>query len=1101
MLRSISKAAAVLLLSAAACVRSIRAACLPTAVSATKTVTVDGESLPLGVLMLDWDSAILAAEVFRILAEDVLGYSVAVGLGSTSMSAIWALAGCLPNEDCLHNASKQATTRRYHISLETWSWVLDPYKAWLTMKPETAPVRIPDIGYTGEETTFISSATMSVGSLAGVSLKAYTSYNASSQDPSQFFSRMQDVDTNMLAACSSDAIRKGLTDVGGFDRYVKAFPDDAGGYVADADGFYWPTCPGGYWWLSPACRQDPSKCIPWVTWKAWTATLHMQRATLYNMPLAIGFTTNRTAYGLMPRRYKVLMYWWRPDLSFIDLSMQMMVFPTDEDRTFGDTLADRRYIPHALDKWVMKGLQAKEPTQLAERFKIKAEDMDSMLLRLRSGKDARTVACEWLKGEDVMSKWKTWISRPTDCIEGQGLADDEGRPVSNVTVATRCKWCGLGYLSTYQHEAGGYVCEPCAAGKFFVVTGTGICRDCDIGRFSSTPGQIQCERCASGRYAGKRGSSQCTRCPAGFITEGIGETNSSGCVCGRGLYLAMGGDGAKHCLSCGWLHTAKLARASSSDDCIVDMEQVEMMGLLALAIGCSCAACLVVAFVRGFMGVQQDSGMQLVLKEGLRSISKPQYPMCLMPFICFCELSDAEVRACHEGARDRGSLLVLDTPQDIRCFQESGRKTLFFSYQWTSWQRRGPNASQLACMKAAAQRLRAEEGIDPEHLYVWLDILGIPQANDYSKALAVDSLYVYASKADYLVVICPEGLHEQTAEPLGINSYKSRIFCRVEQLAHFSCRGLGGMWVSTRVGELLPVCLNWLSDVVQIFEGDLTCCRLGHPGKRECDMKFLVPSVLAMYTQLLRRAIADIPDDVKRVWDLMNVDRNRTFPKQFSYNDSGKVRRRQLFGHTVDRIHDIVTNSHVSVGRKTLGHHHLRNSDVIRSLFNLSSNLLTIAVSVFSRKKSRQRSGYIAQWVMDEVNEANDAAHRQPRIDRSQSFATTTQLERSEDQTVLVQLPSELSAAAEEFLNEDMLGIQLGALSHVAMPPPPMLRPEGAEAAAAEAAPEVPQRPRQHQAVSMRCEHWCPRKPREPAACAAELDDLTKGIDLEPGVD
>ena len=45
-------------------------------------------------------------------------------------------------------------------------------------------------------------------------------------------------------------------------------------------------------------------------------------------------------------------------------------------------------------------------------------------------------------------------------------------------------------------------------------------------------------------------------------------------------------------------------------------------------------------------------------------------------------------------------------------------------------------------------------------LYIWLDILSIPQRNDTLKRLAVNSLYTHARQADALVFVEPDSEHQ-----------------------------------------------------------------------------------------------------------------------------------------------------------------------------------------------------------------------------------------------------------------------------------------------------------------------------------------------------
>eukprot|EP00929_Paragymnodinium_shiwhaense_P029255 TRINITY_DN16807_c0_g3_i3.p1 TRINITY_DN16807_c0_g3~~TRINITY_DN16807_c0_g3_i3.p1 ORF type:complete len:124 (+),score=8.50 TRINITY_DN16807_c0_g3_i3:87-458(+) len=110
---------AVVVSSWCCCCWSVEAAsCLRHAKPARKRVKVDGLTLPLGLWVNDWTSAVLASNVFRILAEDVLGYEVILGrLGDSSLHALWALGGCIDTEDCLHDESLKAPVRRYHVAL------------------------------------------------------------------------------------------------------------------------------------------------------------------------------------------------------------------------------------------------------------------------------------------------------------------------------------------------------------------------------------------------------------------------------------------------------------------------------------------------------------------------------------------------------------------------------------------------------------------------------------------------------------------------------------------------------------------------------------------------------------------------------------------------------------------------------------------------------------------------------------------------------------------------------------------------------------------------------------------------------------------------
>eukprot|EP00929_Paragymnodinium_shiwhaense_P053449 TRINITY_DN26743_c0_g3_i1.p1 TRINITY_DN26743_c0_g3~~TRINITY_DN26743_c0_g3_i1.p1 ORF type:complete len:866 (+),score=65.20 TRINITY_DN26743_c0_g3_i1:113-2710(+) len=394
---------------------------------------------------------------------------------------------------------------------------------------------------------------------------------------------------------------------------------------------------------------------------------------------------------------------------------------------------------------------------------------------------------------------------------------------------------------------------------------------------------------------------ECVSCEAGEFSAGDDEI---ACVCAKGYFWSN----PLRCRPCLWPHTTATSGAESSEECIVDWL---LVAPYAMAL---CGIIVVLVLLGAYFRLRNlrrslaDRKMHEDLAQGLAAIQSPQYPFCLISLVDFCNMSNDDLGYCHEGARDAGQLLSLDSRQSIEGFKSLGHKVLFFSYTWTSWEKLGPDSMQAACMKEAAKHICAEHAIDPEHFFVWLDVLGIPQANNFCKALAVNSLYVYASSADFLVVICPPSVHEQTGEIVDAAAYKARVWCRVEQVAHCLSHGFGTMYVSTAKGKLEKVDEDWINDALHIFEGDVTCCRLRHPNDKKCDKKLLVPTVLAMYADMLAKVnedgSVDGPEDLQTVWDMMCADRSRVFPRQFTYvKESGKRCQKRLFGTTIEWLH------------------------------------------------------------------------------------------------------------------------------------------------------------------------------------------------------
>eukprot|EP00929_Paragymnodinium_shiwhaense_P029252 TRINITY_DN16807_c0_g2_i2.p1 TRINITY_DN16807_c0_g2~~TRINITY_DN16807_c0_g2_i2.p1 ORF type:complete len:254 (+),score=20.59 TRINITY_DN16807_c0_g2_i2:55-816(+) len=53
----------------------------------------------------------------------------------------------------------------------------------------------------------------------------------------------------------------------------------------------------------------------------------------------------------------------------------------------------------------------------------------------------------------------------------------------------------------------------------------------------------------------------------------------------------------------------------------------------------------------------------------------------------------------------------------------------------------------------------------------------------------------------------------------------------------------------------------------------------------------------------------DVPEDIRSICELMKTQTSRAFPRYFEYNDSGRTCRHELFGSTVERVHDVVKTS------------------------------------------------------------------------------------------------------------------------------------------------------------------------------------------------
>eukprot|EP00929_Paragymnodinium_shiwhaense_P093793 TRINITY_DN5406_c1_g3_i1.p1 TRINITY_DN5406_c1_g3~~TRINITY_DN5406_c1_g3_i1.p1 ORF type:complete len:484 (+),score=58.18 TRINITY_DN5406_c1_g3_i1:306-1757(+) len=365
-------------------------------------------------------------------------------------------------------------------------------------------------------------------------------------------------------------------------------------------------------------------------------------------------------------------------------------------------------------------------------------------------------------------------------------------------------------------------------------------------------------------------------------------------------------------MACSWYQTAEGIGAEKEVACVLDGKQIVLhASVLLVVLACCAAAC----FYQRHEGLLEEERTR-ILKEGLATISSLQHPMCLISLNCFLELSVEDVACCYEGARDEGQLLFLDSLEGLSDFKASGRKIAFFSYNWLSWSRLGPNEKQLTCMQGAARKLCGEQDIDHEFFYIWLDVLSIPQANDKCKSLAVESLYFYASQSNYCVAVCPTATHEESGEMMGAHSFASRLWCRLELMAHVCSNGLQGMYYCAAEDELTPITRSFIDRVVRIFDGELTCCRQRHPGGARCDRELLVPVALGMYADLLVKHQEErLPQiAVDCLWPLfISCQRNQVFPESFLYaHPDGGYTRRLLFGSMMDKVPALVLHKRAS---------------------------------------------------------------------------------------------------------------------------------------------------------------------------------------------
>ncbi|CAE8615243.1 unnamed protein product [Polarella glacialis] len=304
---------------------------------------------------------------------------------------------------------------------------------------------------------------------------------------------------------------------------------------------------------------------------------------------------------------------------------------------------------------------------------------------------------------------------------------------------------------------------------------------------------------------------------------------------------------------------------------------------------------------------ERELAVKSKVQAGLKLVTELPCPLFLVSAEDFLSMPEEELRSLHEGLRPIGKLLTLDTMDEVMELKKTSR-ILFFSYEWLSWLKVGPNKIQLFAMKTAAVNVAKELQVPTSQIHIWIDILSIPQKHAGMKAMAVDSLYAFAQCADIMVIIVPDCWHEDTGVKADALSYSERVWTRVEQLAHCSQHGVASMFIQTaETFRQLPD--GWMETVCTVFDGTMTCCRKKHPNGCRCDKQTLVIPLLALYHNIYKQNLSGYPSAAaKFIWDLIQKKgKDRMFPPNIQIaRDTGITEVHELFGDTINRIEKIV---------------------------------------------------------------------------------------------------------------------------------------------------------------------------------------------------
>lgn len=255
---------------------------------------------------------------------------------------MYAMTGCeTPTNPQDRGCGPQAPKQTYfHVGMEGWT---KPYwQTWAKIQrdfPATAPVNLGHIGYDGDGGQFVAfNVVRRAFETEGLLLDFYGSYHASWHTPGAYFDKITAVNVSDLTPCNENPW---LSDQETLQIYVQATGDYDG--VEEVNGELRGKCFSGYFWFPPACRVDTSNCVLYLTSAGYDFWAMMQRATIYNMPVAPVDVKDWERFASLPQQISCLFYAWEPDPTFLGLQAKMLIFPrynrSDWEQGFSSTAA------------------------------------------------------------------------------------------------------------------------------------------------------------------------------------------------------------------------------------------------------------------------------------------------------------------------------------------------------------------------------------------------------------------------------------------------------------------------------------------------------------------------------------------------------------------------------------------------------------------------------------------------------------------------------------------------------------------------------------------------------------------------------------------
>lgn len=161
---------------------------------------------------------------------------------------------------------------------------------------------------------------------------------------------------------------------------------------------------------------------------------------------------------VLGRELASLVYWWKPDPSFLREDASEIILPPYDPEAHSRKAYSSAREKLRLTSWAAAGMDvaAYRAFALADALSMSNQEMDALLVKHLekesadgSGADHWETACAWLKEQNI---WKPWIPSDTACVRGKGLVDALGNYVTQVDAAVGCEVCPVGTSSQDQPQ-------------------------------------------------------------------------------------------------------------------------------------------------------------------------------------------------------------------------------------------------------------------------------------------------------------------------------------------------------------------------------------------------------------------------------------------------------------------------------------------------------------------------------------------------------------------------------------------------------------------------------------------------------------------------